>query len=570
LPVGLDYDETGAVVLSADEAVREAIATVFRRFDELGSARQVLLSLRADGLLLPRRPAGAGRIGWAAATYPAVHDLLSNPAYAGAFVFGRTRTEKRLDAAGRLLVHTRLLPREQWAVLIPDHHPGFISWETYETNTARLRANWRAPRGHGGGPAREGRALLQGLLRCGACGRTMQVGYSGVRGDCPRYLCARAKQLYGGERTCQSLGGHRLEQTVLGELFRVLEPAALTATGRALADAEAQHESRLAAFRLAAERARYDAERARRQYDAVEPENRLVARTLERALEDRLGVLRRAEADLLAQQTRRPAALTDEEMSWLTRAGADVRAVFDTPTTSNRERKQLVRAVVAEVVVTVHAAARVAELRIVWQGGEHTELTMPMTKRGGHTRSTDEETVTLVRRLAGHYDDRTIAQILAKQRRRTATGLGWTQSRVKSLRISRGIPAYEPPSAETVAPDNQDAAVVTVSEAERMLGVSKFTIYRWLRDGFVTGEQLTPGAPWRIRIDRQLRDRVVPQVPEGWLSLDEAAKALGVARQTVLHKVQRGELAAVHVNRGLRKGLRIQVIADQRGLFDKP
>ena len=202
------------MVITADEAVREAIATVFRRFDELGSARQVLLSLREDGLLLPRRPATAPRrITWAPATYPAVHDFLTNPAYAGAFVFGRTRTEKRIDPAGR--VHrpdVRLLPREQWEVLIPDHHPGFISWETYEANTARLRANWRPPRGLGGGAAREGRALLQGLLRCGRCGRIMQTGYSGPKGNCPRYVCARAKQLYAGEHGCQSIGGGRLEK----------------------------------------------------------------------------------------------------------------------------------------------------------------------------------------------------------------------------------------------------------------------------------------------------------------------------------------------------------------------
>lgn len=140
LPVGLDYDADGRVVISPDEAVVAAIATVFARFDELGSARQVLLSLRADGLLVPRRPTRTGRTVWAVATYPAVHDFLSNPAYAGAFVFGRTRTVKRLDADGRLVTTTRQVPRDEWAVLICDHHPGFITWESYEANLARLRA----------------------------------------------------------------------------------------------------------------------------------------------------------------------------------------------------------------------------------------------------------------------------------------------------------------------------------------------------------------------------------------------------------------------------------------------
>jgi DNA invertase Pin-like site-specific DNA recombinase len=568
LPVGFDYDQTGTVVITPDEAVVEAIATVFRRFVELGTGRQVLLSLRGDGLLLPRRPTRTGRVVWQPATYPAVHDLLTNPVYAGAFVFGRTRTEKRFDPTGKVVQRTVLLPREQWAVLIPDHHPGFIDWATYEANIARLRENWRAPRGSGGGAPREGAALLQGRLRCGKCGRLMQTGYSGTKGNCPRYVCARAKQLYGGEKGCQSLGGRRLQNRILEEMFAVLEPAALAATAQALSDAERAHAATLRGFELSVERTRYEADRARRQYDAVEPENRLVARTLERALEAKLAAQRQAEQDLLAAQARRRVRLTDEELAWLSSAGADIRTVFNAPSTTFRERKQLLRAVVSEVVISVDAIKRTAALRIIWQGGGCTDVEMALTKTGGHFRATDEDTVELVRRLAAHYDDTTIALILSRQHRRTGTGLPFTKSRVHSLRVSRGIPAYRPPG--TVASDGDDAVVVTVAEAQTILGVGKVTIYRWLRDGFVTGEQLTAGAPWRIRIDQAVRDRVVPAVPDGWVGLDDAANILGVARQTVLHKVQRGELQAVHVNRGQRKGLRIKVFGDHAGLFDQP
>jgi hypothetical protein len=444
LPVGLDYDPDGRVVVTPDEAVREAIAVVFARFDEFGSARQVLLSLRGDGLLLPRRDNGSTRIRWAAATYPAVHDFLTNPAYAGAFVFGRTRTEKRVDAAGKLITRVRLLPREEWAVLIPDHHVGFINWTQYETNTVQLRRNWPAPRGHGGGAVREGRALLQGLLRCGRCGRIMQVGYSGTKGNCPRYVCGRAKQLYGGEHMCQSIGGGRLEKTVLDKMFAVLEPAALSATTQALTEADTHFRQRLAAFETAVERARFEADRARRQYDAVEPENRLVA--------PHPGTRPGGPAGRSAPGRDRPGhparpptiTLTDEEIAFLNRAGADVRAVFDAPSTTVRERKQLIRAVITEVGLTVHNEHRTAELRIVWQAGAVTELTMAMTKAGGHTRATDEDQVALIRRLADHYDDQTIALILSKQGRRTGTGLPWTQSRVKALRVSRAIPARQP------------------------------------------------------------------------------------------------------------------------------
>ena len=569
LPVGLDYDEDDRAVMTPDEAVREAIVTVYRRFEELGSARQVLIRLREDGVLLPRRANGSRRITWAPATYPAVHDLLTNPAYAGAFVFGRTRTEKRVDPiTGTVRSRVQLLPREQWEVLIPDHHPGYISWETYEANTARLRGNWRRPRELAGGAVREGRALLQGLLRCGRCGRIMQTGYSGTTGNCPRYVCARAKQLYAGEHVCQSIGGIRLENKVLDEMFDVLAPAALTATAQALAEADANYRRDLAVFELAVERARYEADRALRQFDNVEPENRLVARTLEKTLEAKLAAVRAAENDLAAQRARRPVALTKEELTWIATAGADIRAIFDAPTTTVRERKQLIRAVITEIGITVHRQLRVADLRIIWQGGAVTEVSMPMTKAGPHLRVTDEQTIALVRRLAQHYNDQTIAAILAKQKRRTATGLPFTRARVATLRAGHHIPVYQPPAQPDVGPGDDDAVVVTITEAEKILAVSKETLYRWIRDGFITAEQITPGAPWRIRIDQALRDRIQPEAPEGWLSLDEAAKALGIARQTVLHKVQRGQLQAVHVNRGRRKGLRIQVKPDQAGLFD--
>lgn len=567
LPVGFVYDDTDNVLLDPDEAVIEAIATVFRRFDELGSARQVMMSLRGDGVLIPRRPSGAKRVMWATATYPAIHDFLTNPAYAGAFVFGRTRTDKRLGPDGRLVSRTRLLPRDEWQVLIPDHHEGFVTWERWEQIQDRLRANWRPPRGEAGGAVREGQALLQGMIRCGQCGRMMQVAYSGKAGNCPRYACSRAAQLYGNDRHCQSLGGRRLEQRVLAEVFTVLEPAALAATARALNDAESSYRRHLAVFELAVERARFEAERARRQFDAVEPENRLVARTLERVWEQALVAQRQAEADLARQRARRPMRLTDDEVAWLAHAGADLRSVFDASTTNQRDRKQLLRAVINEIVVTVRLTDRSADVRIVWEGGATTSFELTLNKTGGHFRATNEDTVDLVRRLAERYDDTTIAAVLAKQGRRTGTGLTFTRSRVCSLRHTYGIPTFRHVAGDDVTPCDDDEVVVTIYKAEQILGVDHSTLYRWLKTGFITGEQLTPDGPWHLRITSELRQRIVPDVPDGWLPLDQAARALGIARQTVLHKVQRGELAAVHVTTGKRKGLRIQVKPDAPGLF---
>jgi DNA invertase Pin-like site-specific DNA recombinase len=566
LPVGYVYDESDSVVLDPNEAVVESIATVFRRFDELGSARQVMLSMLEDNLLIPRRPTGTRRVSWAPASYPAIHDFLTNPCYAGAFVFGRRRDEKRLDQNGRLVTRTRELPRSQWEVLIPDHHPGFVDWERYVAIQEELRANWRAPRGHGGGAVREGTALLQGRIRCGQCGRMMQVGYSGTNGDCPRYVCGRQRAMYGAARACQSLGGRRLDHRVLEEILAMLEPASLTATAKALAEADANYQRRLGVFELAVERARFEADRARRQFDAVEPENRLVARTLERSLEKALVAQRQAEGELATQRLRQPTRLTEEETAWLSRAGADVRAVFNAPSTTWRERKQLLRAVVSEVVVTVRSPERSAAVEVIFEGGAKTGFQLDLNKTGKHFRTTDEDTVDLVRRLAERYDDRVIAIILSRQGRQTGTGLPFTKTRVKSLRVSRGIPAYEAPGPVTAISD--DVQVVSITAAEKILGVARNTLYRWLNAGFIEGEQLTPGGPWHIRITEELRRRIVPEVPEGWVGLDAAASALGVSRQTVLHKVQRGQLDAVHVNQGRRKGLRINVNAATLGLFD--
>jgi len=565
LPVGLDYDDGDKIVLSADEAVRSAISQVYALFAQLGSARQVMVTLRERGLLLPRRKAGARRVTWAEASYPAVHDFLTNPAYAGAYVFGRTRTEKRVDCSGKVISTSRVLPQQEWEVLITGHHPGYVGWDTWQDIQARLRANFKLPRGDGGGAARQGAALLSGLVRCGKCGRMLQVGYSGHGGDAPRYVCGRGTQLY-GTPPCQSIGGAYLHRAVLDQLFQVLEPASLQATARAMADAEQRHRDQVAAFELALERARFEAGRAMRKHDEVEPGNRLVARTLEARLEERLAAAGRAEADLAAARARHPVRLTSQELAWLKRAGADLRAVFDAPATTNSQRKQLIRAVISEITLTIDRQAGTCHALITWQGTATSAVAFPLPKRGSGAITSSEDIVSLIRRLAGHYNDTTIARILSRQHRATATGLPWTRDRVSSLRRCYGIPHCPQPPAN-VSGNQQDDVMATVPQAAQILGVDKTTIYRWLRHGFLTGEQLTPGAPWQIRITQALRGKIRPDVPGGWLPLDQAAKVLGVARQTVLHKVQRGELNAVQVTSGRRKGLRIQVEHDQPGLF---
>jgi excisionase family DNA binding protein len=381
----------------------------------------------------------------------------------------------------------------------------------------------------------------------------MQVGYSGTDGRVPRYACVRGRDLHATGEACQSLGGGRLDRAVAAAFCEAVTPAGIAATAGAVRELEDQHAERLAGQRLAVEQAEFEAERARRQFDACEPEHRLVARTLERALEEALAAAERERSKLAALEQARPAPLTDEERRSLSRLARDLPRLWDAETTSDRDRKQLLRTLVGEVVVTVNAPERRGEVEVCWEGGARSELAVKLNARGPERRRLAEGTVELIRRLARHHPDRQIAQILSSQGRVTGTGLPFTEARVRAARQRAGIPAAPPP--------DPGSDLVTIDQAAKELAVSTATVRRWLRDGLLPGEQTTPGAPWRIRLTDEIRRRFVPEVPEGFVPLADAAKALGCARQTVLQKVQRGELRAVQVTKGRREGLRIEVPA---------
>jgi excisionase family DNA binding protein len=458
------------------------------------------------------------------------------------------------------------VPREQWRTLIIDHHEGYWTWADYERIEAQITANSITRGNHGGAP-REGAALLQGLVVCGRCGRNMHSAYSANRGASRRYYCVVRIGQVDFQPECQGMGGRQIDEAVLTAVCEILKPAALAATAKALTHADEQEGVRLTAFETAAERTRYAAERAWRQFDACEPENRLVARTLEAVWETALAEAEAAQAELDCQRQRRPTPLSDDELAWLSSAGADIRAVLDAATTTQPERKRLLRALIAKVVITIgDDTPDVIEVTIHWQGGATTSVALPRRRQGRSYRATDEDIVELIRRLACYYDDKTIAGLLNRQHRTTATGLRFTAHRVCNLRASYDIAVF----TRDVAPADDDAPMVSITDAAAELGVSRASVYRWIRDGFIAAVQPTPGAPWRIRLNDELRAKVAQDAPDGWVGLDQAATILGVARQTVLHRVQRGELNAVYVRRGKREGLRIQVEADQPGLFATP
>ncbi len=497
-------------------------------------------------------------------TYHAVHTTLTHPAYAGAYVYGRTRKERYLDPGGALRQRSRRLPRDQWEVLIPDHHPGFTDWDTYLANQARISTNIRPQASQPGtGAVREGCALLQGLATCGKCGRKLAIFYTGPAKCVPNYYCQGSAELVNGRGARHmSAGGQAIDAAVADAFLAVLAPAALDACLQAARQLEDGHDAALAQHQRQVEQARYHAARAERRYLAVDPDNRLVARGLETEWEHALRELADAEAELARRQAARPKALSPHERAAILALGDDLGQVWDAPTTTGKDRKQLLRTLLDEVNITLHRGnpGPHACLVLRWKGGTISELTVPLRRRQPPIR-TDEDTIDLIRRLAVHYPDAVIAGILNRQDRRTARGLSYTASRVQSLRYHWHIPCHQP-SDQTPERD-----LLNVTAAARELKIAPSTLLRWLNDGFIAGEQVTPGAPWRVRLTDELRGMLTDNAPDGWVPLGYATQALGVSRQTVLQKVKRGELRAVLTRTGRRKGLRIEIPAPQQGLF---
>ena len=322
---------------------------------------------------------------------------------------------------------------------------------------------------------------------------------------------------------------------------------------------EADHDAALTQWRLAVERACHEAEKAERRYRAVEPENRLVARGLETEWEQRLRALDEAQVELTRRQQQRPVALTSSERNALLALGHDLKPVWFAPTTTRRDQKELLRALLEEIIIAVFRNEYRAHLTLRWRGGRLTALEVSLPHSRPATVRTDEDTLVLLRRLAVHYPDDVIAGILNRQGRTTARGLRFTANLVGNTRRNWHIPRFGP------RPECPEGELLSIKQAANALNLAPSTR---VNEGFVAGEQVTPGAPWQIRLTDDLRRQFVEEAPEGYVVMQEATKSLGVARQTVLQRVKRGELDAVHVCRGRRKGLRIKAVDNHPDPFN--
>jgi DNA invertase Pin-like site-specific DNA recombinase len=405
LGVAAGYVKAGRdrIEKDADQRVQDAIRLVFAKFAELQSVRQAHVWLRDEGITLPvasHSAAEGRRIVWKLPLYNTVHNILTNPIYAGAYAFGRTMSRVSVEEGRKRVRRGLRRPQKEWDVLLKDQHEGYITWNEFERNQ-RVIANNATGKGSAvKGAVRRGELLLAGLLRCGHCGRKMYVAYGGKAG---RYHCEGALVNHGTER-CISFGGLRADEAVSREVLRVLKPLGIEAALKAL---EAQTSETSAAQRqleLELQQARFSAAHARRQYDAVDPANRLVAGELERRWNEALQVTHRIEGEIAALQASKPAPLGEKERQHLMQLGTDLELAWSHPAATAATRKRILRTALYEIVVRVDGDH--IEMILHWQGGDHTALKLRRNGVGKHRWTIPEDTLSLIRELARLMPDR--------------------------------------------------------------------------------------------------------------------------------------------------------------------
>jgi excisionase family DNA binding protein len=541
LPVGYVHDEDGNAVIDPDEEVAAAIRDVFAAFAATGSAYGVAGAFA--GRRFPRRAYGgtwAGQLRWGRLTHSRAAGILRNPAYAGAYVFGRRRSKQVVSPDGAVRSSVTELPREQWEVLIRDHHPGYISWEDYLANEAKLAAN-RTNAGER--PPREGTALCQGIVFCGACGRSMQVRY---QDRLPRYECGHSRADHVATPLCGSVRADTVDVVAARALLAAVAPHQVMLALSAAGEVTARRQRSVRAAELAAERARYDAERAERAFLACEPENRLVARTLEARWEARLADLADAEAALAAQRSARPELPAPETLAATV---ADLPALWSDAATSDKDRKRLLRALLADVTITPDAADRSKILvGLRWKSGASEQIPATRRKNAIQLRSTDAAVIELARKIAPRLDNNALAQALNEAGHRTGTGQPFDATAAGNLRNYHRIPY----------PGLLEDGELTPRQVAGQVGVSTGTVHYWISSGYLAARR-GPAGRWCIPfppdVEQACRERAASSAHQhrdtdpgtrrdGELTVAEAAAQLGIKADVVYNWAQQGHLPA--------------------------
>jgi len=495
LAVGLRYDEEGRTILDPDEEVRGAVALVFRLFRETGTAFAVVQRFAERGLRFPKRAYGGawdGKLIWGRLTHSRVLSILKNPSYAGMYVFGRYQYRVQISAQGVVRKQMQAVAMPDWRVRIPEHHEGYISEEEFFANLERLQKNCT----HGeetvlSGPAREGLALLQGLLLCGRCGRALTVRYTGNGGICPTYLCNRLRREGLATKDCMSFRCDALDPIITEEVFKALQPAELELALGALRELETRDQAMMRQWQMRLERAEYEAALAERRYEEVDPSNRLVAGTLERRWNEALlqvQDLKKQAAEFQQQQAR---VATPEQKEKVLALARDLPHLWHAPSTQAKDRKRMLRLLMKDITVEKSAAPKQLLVHIRWQGGACSErvvqLPLNMPDRMRYPRAIVER----VRELAQSLPDAEIAAQLNRDGRTSATGKAYHTEIIRWIRWRYQIPPATLKSSQEL----------TVQQVAQQFGVSAGVVYYWIEHGIITtARQLNDGMPYWITL----------------------------------------------------------------------
>jgi DNA invertase Pin-like site-specific DNA recombinase len=488
LPVGYVRDPMDKIVFHPDQRICEAIQLVFAKFRERWSVRQTFQWFRDHDVELPANPIQGTRLVWKIPTQSLVRDILCNPFYAGAYVWGR-RPVATLLIEGRLEKRQSATRRaEDCRVFIRDHHVGYIDWASYEENqrmTRRNSVNWQGDETMTA--IRAGQGLLVGLLRCGHCGRKLHVRYWGGSGTHARYLC-RGDYDDGGQY-CLGFGGASVDRRLGQELLRVISPFGVEASLRALEELSAGDAAQRAALSSKLEQLEYEAKKAFEQYDVVDARNRLVAGELERRWNEKLEEITTVKQRLSSLNEKRY-SLSSEEEARIRLMGENFAEIWRSDRCPSTLKKMIFRTAIEEIIVREEKQNKTLQFTIHWNGGTHTQLEMERP-RPATEMTTPMEALEIIRRMSVRHGDDQIASVLNRLGHSTGKGKRWNQNRVATARRNYSIPGQK-----RALPDPER---VSLSEAARVCGVSHRTIERLVEAGLLKCEQTAPRAPWEIR-----------------------------------------------------------------------
>jgi DNA invertase Pin-like site-specific DNA recombinase len=506
VPVGFCYDEQTRIVMDPDEEVRAAVSLVFRLFRETGSAFGVMQRFAESGLRFPKRSYGGawdGKIIWGRLTHSRVLGILRNPSYAGMYVFGRYRYRREISPEGAVHKRIHAVAMDDWRVNLKEHHERYITLEEFFNNQERMQKN----RTNGEvtllpGPAREGLALLQGLLLCGTCGHALTVRYTGNGGIYPCYLCNRLRREGLASKDCMSFRCDLLDAAIAEEVLKALQPAEIELALAALQELESRDRAISRQWQMRLERAEYEAALAERRYQEVDPSQRLVAGTLERRWNDallQLEDLKRQAAEFQRQEAR---FTTEQQKAKVLALATDLPRLWHAPTTQAKDRKRMLRLLIKDITVEKLPHPKQLLVHIRWQGGACSDICVQLPPNRADRVRYPAAIVDRVRHLAQNLPDGEIADRLNQEGYISALGKPFTGSIVKWIRYR-----YQIPLARLVRPEE-----LTVQQVAERFRVSPNVVYYWIDRGIIEARRLNAGSPYWITLhetdEQKLRDWV--------------------------------------------------------------